>query len=157
MRGGESDLTALFYWKKSPAAIFSRPYTGAGGKKRGFCRLPRRVAAPGPAIFSRHYTLAACRGRRNADSLPGGRLLKLFIEVVGWVAAVIILAAYGLLSAGKVDGKSALYQSMNVIGAVGFMLNSGYNRAFPSAVVNVIWIGIGVFGLIRYRSRAQGG
>ena len=82
--------------------------------------------------------------------------MRTIVEVVGWVAAVIILAAYGLLSAGKLDGRSALYQSMNVIGAAGFVLNSGYNGAFPSAVLNVVWIGIGAFGLIRYRSRAQG-
>jgi hypothetical protein len=82
--------------------------------------------------------------------------LKTFVEVVGWIAAVIILAAYGLLSAGKLDGKSLLYHAMNVVGAVGFVLNSGYNGAFPSAVLNVIWIGIGVFGLIRYRPPAPG-
>ncbi len=33
--------------KKSPAALFSRPCTGAGGKRRDFCRLRHRVAAPG--------------------------------------------------------------------------------------------------------------
>jgi hypothetical protein len=42
-----------------------------------------------------------------------------------------------------------------VIGAAGFVLNSGYNGAFPSAVLNVIWIGIGVFGLVRYRPRME--
>jgi hypothetical protein len=41
-----------FYWKKSPAAIFSRPYTFAAHKKRGFCGLL------GKAIFSRPYTFA---------------------------------------------------------------------------------------------------
>jgi hypothetical protein len=81
--------------------------------------------------------------------------LKSFVEIVGWVAAVIILAAYGLLSSGKLDGKSAVYHWMNVIGAAGFVLNSGYNGAFPSAVLNVIWIGIGAFGLIRYRPRTE--
>jgi hypothetical protein len=81
--------------------------------------------------------------------------LKPFIEVVGWLAAVIILAAYGLLSAGKLDGKSAVYHWMNVIGAAGFVINSGYNGALPSAALNVIWIGIGAFGLIRYRPRTQ--
>jgi hypothetical protein len=81
--------------------------------------------------------------------------LKPFIEVVGWLAAVLILGAYALLSSGKVDGKSAVYHWMNVIGAVGFVLNSGYNDAFPSAVLNVIWIGIGVFGLVRYRPRTE--
>jgi hypothetical protein len=81
--------------------------------------------------------------------------LKTLIEVVGWVAALLILAAYGLLSAGKLDGKSKLYHAMNVVGAIGFVVNSGYNGAIPSAALNVIWIGIGVFGLVRYRSRAE--
>jgi hypothetical protein len=81
--------------------------------------------------------------------------LKPFVEVVGWLAALLILGAYGLLSSGKVDGKSALYHWMNVVGAVGFVINSGYNGAFPSAVLNVIWIGIGVFGLVRYRPRME--
>jgi hypothetical protein len=38
-----------FIGKKSPAALFSDISFVAGGKKRGFCRLPRRVATPGPA------------------------------------------------------------------------------------------------------------
>jgi hypothetical protein len=37
------DITLLFDWKKSPAAIFSDISFVAGGKKRGFC--PGRVAA----------------------------------------------------------------------------------------------------------------
>jgi hypothetical protein len=77
--------------------------------------------------------------------------LKVFIEVAGWIAAVVILAAYALLSAGKLDGRSLLYHALNVVGAAGFVLNSGYNGAIPSAALNVIWIGIGVYGLIRYR------
>ncbi|HVY81007.1 MAG TPA: hypothetical protein VG994_08510 [Steroidobacteraceae bacterium] len=81
--------------------------------------------------------------------------MKPLIEVVGWIAAVLILAAYALLSAGKVDGRSALYHWMNVAGAVGFVINSGYNGAFPSAALNVIWIGIGIFGLVRYRPRTE--
>jgi hypothetical protein len=38
--------------KKSPAALFSDISFVAGGKKRGFCRLPFRVATPGPAAIS---------------------------------------------------------------------------------------------------------
>lgn len=81
--------------------------------------------------------------------------MKPFVEIVGWLAAALILVAYGLLSAGKLDGKSAVYHWMNVIGAVGFVVNSGYNGAIPSAALNVIWIGIGVFGLVRYRPRTE--
>jgi hypothetical protein len=78
---------------------------------------------------------------------------KFAIEVVGWIGAVLILIAYGLLSAGKLTGRSALYQGMNVVGAAGFVVNSGLNGALPSAALNVIWIGIGVYALIRNRMR----
>ncbi len=36
---------------------------------------------------------------------------------------------------------------MNVVGAAGFILNSGVNGAYPSAVLNVIWMGIGAVAL----------
>ena len=78
--------------------------------------------------------------------------MKIAIEVVGWVGAALILAAYGLLSAGKLDGKSVAYHVMNVVGASGFVLNSGYNGAIPSAVLNVIWVGIGAYALLRIRT-----
>ena len=71
----------------------------------------------------------------------------IIVEVIGWTAAAIILAAYVLLSLGKLDGRSYFYQWMNVIGAGGFIVNSGYNGALPSAVLNVIWAGMGLFTL----------
>jgi len=73
--------------------------------------------------------------------------LRIAIEVIGWAAAVLILAAYVLLSLGKLDGRGYLYQWMNVIGAGGFIVNSGYNGALPSAVLNVIWAAMGLFTL----------
>ena len=75
--------------------------------------------------------------------------MHLLIEIVGWASAVTILAAYGLLTAGRLDARSPLYQWMNVVGAAGFVLNSGANGAYPSAVLNVIWAGIGLFALWR--------
>lgn len=73
--------------------------------------------------------------------------LEILIEVIGWAAAVIILAAYILLSIGRLEGRSYLYQWMNVVGAGGFIINSGYNGAIPSAVLNVVWAGMGLFTL----------
>lgn len=72
---------------------------------------------------------------------------EILIEVIGWISAVIILTAYVLLSLGKLEGRGYLYQWMNVIGAGGFVINSGYNGALPSAVLNVIWGAMGVFTL----------
>ncbi len=69
------------------------------------------------------------------------------VEVIGWAAALSILAAYALLTAGRLTARSSLYQWMNVLGAAGFILNSGVNGAYPSAVLNVIWMGIGAVAL----------
>lgn len=69
------------------------------------------------------------------------------IEIIGWTAAVVILAAYILLSLGKLEGRSYLYQWMNVVGAGGFIINSGYNGAIPSAALNIVWAAMGLFTL----------
>lgn len=75
--------------------------------------------------------------------------MKLFVDVVGWAGALLIIAAYALLSTGRLEGRSRLYQWMNVVGSVGFIINSGWNGAYPSAALNVVWIGIGLYALLR--------
>lgn len=79
--------------------------------------------------------------------------MKLLIEVIGWAGAGMILAAYALLSAGKMSGRSVSYHVLNVVGSLGFIINSGYNGALPSAALNVIWFGIGIFAISRIRSQ----
>jgi hypothetical protein len=79
------------------------------------------------------------------------------VEIIGWLAAALILGAYALLTAGKVTARSPLYQWMNVVGAAGFILNSGINGAYPSAALNVIWMAIGgaaLWSIARARTRA---
>jgi hypothetical protein len=73
--------------------------------------------------------------------------MKLTIEVIGWAGAALILGAYALLSAGKLRSESAVYHLMNILGAAGFVVNSGWNGALPSAAMNLIWIGIGAYAL----------
>jgi hypothetical protein len=77
--------------------------------------------------------------------------MKLAVEVIGWVGAALILGAYALLSSGKLRAESRIYHLMNILGAAGFVVNSGYNGAYPSAAMNVVWIGIGVYALRQLR------
>ena len=81
--------------------------------------------------------------------------LDVFMEVAGWIGAILILLGYGLLSAGKLDAKSPSYQWLNVVGALGFIANSSWNGAWPSAALNVIWVGIGVVALARIFGRRR--
>ena len=46
------------------------------------------------------------------------------MEIAGWAAAVLILAAYGLLTAGRLKADSRAYHWLNIFGAAGFILNS---------------------------------
>jgi len=73
--------------------------------------------------------------------------MKIAVEVIGWAGAVLILGAYALLSSGKLRAETLTYHLMNILGAAGFVVNSGLNGAFPSAAMNVVWIGIGIYAL----------
>jgi hypothetical protein len=77
--------------------------------------------------------------------------MKLAIEVIGWAGAALILGAYALLSTGKLRSDSVVYHLMNILGAAGFVVNSGWNGALPSAAMNLVWIGIGSYALSRLR------
>ena len=71
------------------------------------------------------------------------------IDVVGWCGALIVLLAYTLVSTRRVEGDSVLFQVLNISGAALLLANTFYWGAYPSAFVNIIWIGIGGYALYR--------
>ena len=73
--------------------------------------------------------------------------LKIIIEIIGWTAAVMMLSAYVLLTTGRLRSLSPTYQWLNVLSGAGFIVNSGWNGAYPSAALNLIWMAIGLYGL----------
>ncbi|HSX55198.1 MAG TPA: hypothetical protein VLG14_07870 [Sphingomonas sp.] len=72
-----------------------------------------------------------------------------WVDIVGWAGAVLVLAAYALVSTKRLDGDSIVYQSLNVAGAMGMLINTYVRGALPSAALNVIWIGMGVYVLAK--------
>ena len=73
--------------------------------------------------------------------------LDIAIEALGWAAALLILGSYILVSNGRLTGQSRAYQWMNVVGAAGFVVNTWWHGAMPSAVLNVVWCLVGVWSL----------
>ena len=69
--------------------------------------------------------------------------IQLAVEIAGWSGAALILLAYLLLSAEWLSGQSLVYQGMNVVGALGFVINGWWHGAMPSAALNVLWLLIG--------------
>jgi hypothetical protein len=78
------------------------------------------------------------------------------INLIGWVGTILYLIAYALISMKKVEGDSLLstgllrlYQGMNIAAGVLLIVNTFTLRAYPSAGLNVAWVGIGLFTLGR--------
>jgi hypothetical protein len=82
--------------------------------------------------------------------------LKTFIDLCGWMAVLLILGSYGLLSFGKISGRSQIYQWMNILGALGFVINCSWKGAWPSVALNMAWMAIAVYAL-RRNSRLKAG
>lgn len=75
--------------------------------------------------------------------------LHIIIDILGWVGTILFLVAYALVSLKKVDGDSVVYQGMNIVAGTLLVINTLYLRAYPSAGLNVAWIGIGMLTLGR--------
>ncbi len=79
--------------------------------------------------------------------------IEIAVEVAGWIGAGLILLGYLLVSAGRLNGQSPIYQGMNIVGAAGFIVNGWWHGAIPSTALNVVWMLIGGVALWRIMSR----
>ncbi|AEG48185.1 hypothetical protein Sphch_0488 [Sphingobium chlorophenolicum L-1] len=77
--------------------------------------------------------------------------MPIFVELVGWLGAFLVLGAYILVSTGRLSGASPAFQWMNALGAAFFVFNTWWHGAIPSMVLNIIWSGIGFAALWRIR------
>ena len=87
---------------------------------------------------------AQIRQRTNAAIR---RFLKLG-DIVGWVGAGMLLAAYLTVSIGIFTPDSFWYQMLNIMGALFMFILAAARHAMPSAITNIIWAGIGIVALI---------
>ena len=78
---------------------------------------------------------------------------RLVLDIAGWVAAGLLLAAYWLISTKRVVGDSPGYQALNIVGSILLMANTAYYGAYPSAFVNLVWLGIALYAV---RGRVAG-
>lgn len=74
---------------------------------------------------------------------------KVLMESVGWYGLGATLSAYGLISAGVVDGNSVSYHLLNLTGALALLTVVWRRRAWPLVVLNLVWMAIAILALIR--------
>ncbi len=74
---------------------------------------------------------------------------QVVVNIIGWLGSVAVILAYALVSTRRAKGDSFVYQALNLVGALFLIVNTIYYGAYPSTVVNLVWVGIAVFSLIR--------
>jgi hypothetical protein len=68
-----------------------------------------------------------------------------YIEIMGWIASVLIVGSYALNITGKLSASSKTYVLANIIGGIFFVVNTYFHKAYPSMFVNVIWVIIAIY------------
>lgn len=72
---------------------------------------------------------------------------KIYMEIVGWYGAFAILLAYALVSFKMIEADSAIYQLLNLTGAIGIIIVSVIGRVYQPAVLNAFWAVIAIVAL----------
>ena len=70
------------------------------------------------------------------------------LDVLGWIGAVLLLGAYGLVSFKKLAPDSFAYQAMNIAASILLLINTLYYGAYPSSFVNAVWTVIAVVAIV---------
>ena len=76
----------------------------------------------------------------------------------GYLGVALVLLAYFLLQAHKLAGHGLVYQLMNVLGAIGVILSLSFSAGpinWPAFLMQVAWIVIGVYGMVRGAARRR--
>ena len=80
--------------------------------------------------------------------------MNLLVDILGWSGTILIIAAYYLVSNGKLPASGKLYQVLNLVGAVLLGVNVFYKQAWPAVALEAVWVLIAAVALIRIMKRA---
>jgi hypothetical protein len=70
--------------------------------------------------------------------------MNILIECLGWIASVLIVGSYALNITGRLQAESKWYILANIIGGFFFVINTYFHQAYPSMMVNFIWVIIAI-------------
>ena len=73
----------------------------------------------------------------------------MIIDIIGWLGSLLVVLAYALNIAKKLSSDETLYYVLNIAGSACLIVNTLYHNAIPSAAVNVVWVIIPLFALVR--------
>ena len=72
----------------------------------------------------------------------------IFDEAIGWMGAFFLLLAFVLVSFTIIDTEGWLFPLFNLAGSLGIVYISLRKKAYPPAVLNIIWGLVALVSLI---------
>lgn len=60
-------------------------------------------------------------------------------DALGWIGAILLVAAFCLISFGIVEAREWTYQLMNLVGAILLTINGVARKMYPSVATNIFW------------------
>jgi hypothetical protein len=66
--------------------------------------------------------------------------MNMTIEIMGWIASVLIVGSYALNITGKLEATNKWYVWANITGGFLFIINTYFHQAYPSMFVNIVWV-----------------
>lgn len=82
-------------------------------------------------------------------------MIQLTVDIIGWIGSIEVITAFALINARKITSRSILYQWLNLTGALFLIINTVYYGAYPSTFINIVWVGIAVYGLVTIKKKPE--
>ena len=79
----------------------------------------------------------------------------LIINTLGWIGSLLLVAAYWLNSKNIINAQTKTYQFLNIVGSLTLMINTFYYGAYASSLVNVVWLLMGLYHIIKILNNKQ--
>jgi hypothetical protein len=84
------------------------------------------------------------------EFFSAGNFAISFIDIIGWIGGIEVLIAYWLISTKRVHESSLFYHLLNLTGAILLIINTISIGAYPSAFVNVVWVAVAGYSIVKY-------
>ncbi len=76
-------------------------------------------------------------------------------DVAGMLGVVLILLAFFLLQAGRLQSDGLIYQLMNAAGALAVLVSLLYAFNLSAFVLEALWLAVSVYGIVRARRQRR--
>lgn len=64
----------------------------------------------------------------------------MLVEILGWIGSLCVLVAYVLNVNKRLATDTVAYYSLNIVGSALLIINTAFHRAYPSMVINIVWV-----------------